>query len=125
MLRHTVVDSPNDGDEVARQRRKRVEALLDRAVPGFGDVTLRHVLTAVIAADEEAGGHLDVDGFLTERGHAWRTVEMVRTCLGFVQPSASPSPSPLSSVSEGTSGSRSRPGRPFHDPLDHGGPDGH
>ncbi len=122
--RPVLVDPMSDGDEVARQRRRRAEALLDRAVPGFHDVTLRDILTAVVAARDEAGGELDVDRFLTDRGHGWRTVEMVHTCLAFVHPSLSSSPPPSSA-----SGAMSQPGtKPGGDStirFDRGGPDGH
>ena len=74
----------DDDDQVGRQRRKRAMALLDRPVANFDDLTLDDVLRSVVAATEESKGPLDVEGFLTERGHAWQTVEMVLSCLRFV-----------------------------------------
>ena len=71
-------------DEVARQRRKRAEALLDRPVASFDDLTLRDVLISVLAATEESQAPLDVERFLAERGHAWQTVEMVLASLELV-----------------------------------------
>jgi hypothetical protein len=68
---------PGNDDEVARQRRKRADALLDRPVAGFDELTLRDVLISVLAATEESADHFDVERFLVERGHAWQTVEMV------------------------------------------------
>lgn len=72
---------PDDGDQVGRQRRKRAMALLDRPVANFDDVTLDDVLRSVLAATEESDGSVDVERFLTERGHAWQTVELVHVCL--------------------------------------------
>ena len=69
------------GDEVGRQRRKRAEALLDRTVAGFDDLTLRDVVISVLAATEESAEPLDVERFLADRGHAWQTVEMVLSSL--------------------------------------------
>jgi hypothetical protein len=71
-------EDPDNGDQVARQRRKRAAGLLDRSV------TLDDVVRSVIAAIDECDGPLDVDQFLTERGHAWQTIEMVRACITFV-----------------------------------------
>ncbi len=79
--RHTLTAPPGRDDEVARQRRKRAEALLDRPVADFDELTLRDVLMSVLAANEESQGPFDVDRFLTERGHAWQTVEMVLASL--------------------------------------------
>ncbi len=72
---------PDTGDEVARQRRKRAEALLDRPVADFDDLTLRDVVISVLAATEESPGPLDVEQFLAGRGHAWQTVQMVAATL--------------------------------------------
>ena len=83
-MRHILMNGPDDGDEVGRQRRKRAMVLLDRPVANFDDLTLDQVLRSVVAATEECKGPLDVERFLTERGHAWQTVEMVRSCLRFV-----------------------------------------
>lgn len=82
-MKHRLVDGPDDGDEVARQRRKRASLLLDRSVAGFDDITLDDVLRSVVAAADESDGPLDVERFLTERGHAWQTIEMVQVCLTF------------------------------------------
>lgn len=79
-------------DEVARQRQKRAEDQLDRPVAGFDDLTLRDVIISVVAATEESQGPLDVDLFLTERGHVWQTVEMVHACLAFVDIYVLPGP---------------------------------
>ncbi|MEW6153848.1 MAG: hypothetical protein AB1673_07655 [Actinomycetota bacterium] len=79
----TLRDVPFDGDEVARQRRRRAEGHLNRPVAGF-DMTLNDVLRSVVAATHESAGPLDVEAFLRERGHAWQTVEMVQVCLKFV-----------------------------------------
>ena len=83
----------DEGDQVARQRRKRAAALLDRSVAGFDDLTLEDVVRSVIAATDEATGPLDVEQFLIDRGHGWQTIEMVQTCLTFVdRHESSPSP---------------------------------
>lgn len=85
--------TPDDGDQVARQRRKRAAALLDRSVAGFDELTLEDVVRSVIAASDEAKGALNVEQFLTDRGHAWQTIEMVQTCLTFADRyESSPSP---------------------------------
>ncbi len=76
---------PDTADEVARQRRKRAEALLDRPVAGFDDLTLRAVVISVLAATEESSGPLDVERFLAERGHPWHTVELVLASLKVVE----------------------------------------
>ena len=94
-MRHLLAGAPDDGDEVARQLRKRAVGLLDRPVAGFDDVTLNDVLRSVIAATEECSGPLDLERFLAERGHVWQTVEMVRVCLTFVDINES-SPPPWS-----------------------------
>lgn len=83
-MSNLLVDAPDEGDEVARQRRKRAVSLLDRPVAGFDGVTLNDVVRSVVAATEESDGPLEVEEFLTERGHVWQTVEMVRACLVFV-----------------------------------------
>jgi hypothetical protein len=77
----TVAPGSGSGDEVARQRRKRADALLDRPVAGFDDVSLRDVIASVLAANDESPEPLDVERFLAERGHAWQTVEMVLASL--------------------------------------------
>ncbi len=82
--RHIRTAGPDIGDEVGRQRRKRAEALFDRPVAGFDDLTLRDVLISVLAATEESHEALDIERFLTERGHVWQTVEMVFASLKFV-----------------------------------------
>ena len=79
--RRTLTAGPDTGDEVARQRRKRADALLDRPVAGFDDLTLRDVVISVLAAMEESATPLDVEGFLAERGHPWQTVQMVIASL--------------------------------------------
>ena len=83
---------PDNGDEVARQRRKRATHLLDRPVAGFDDLTLRGVVRSVVAANEECPDPLDVEQFLTARGHVWQTVEAVLVCLGSVDDYASSGP---------------------------------
>ena len=83
--RDAVAAGPDLGDEVARQRRKRAEALLDRPVAGFDDLTLRDVVVSVLAAKDESADPLDVQSFLTQRGHAWQTVEMVLASLRLVE----------------------------------------
>lgn len=83
----------DNGDQVARQRQKRTEDQLDRPVAGFDDMTLRDVVISVVAATEESAGPLDVDDFLTQRGHVWQTVEMVHVCLAFVDRHVSSGPS--------------------------------
>lgn len=91
--RHPLAADPGSGDEVARQRRKRAEALLDRPVADFDDLTLRDVLNVVVGAIDESPEPLDVERFLAERGHAWQTVEMVLAALEMLDrhPSSSPS----------------------------------
>ncbi len=83
--RHTLTADPTAGDEVGRQRQKRAEALLDRPVAGFDDLTLRDVVISVLAATDESPDPLDVELFLVERGHAWQTVEMVYASLPVVR----------------------------------------
>ncbi len=78
------ISDPDDGDQVGRQRRKRALALLDRPVANFDDLTLNDVLRSVVAATDECAGPLDIEQFLTERGHAWQTVEMVLSCITLV-----------------------------------------
>lgn len=82
-----------EGDEVGRQRRKRAMALLDRPVANFDDLTLDDVVRSVMAAIDESKEALDVERFLTDRGHAWQTVEMVLACLRVVD-IGGPSPLP-------------------------------
>ncbi len=95
-MRHLFGDWESDSDEVARQRRKRATSLLERPVAGFDDSTLEDVLRSVVAATDECEGPLDVERFLTERGHVWQTVEMVQSCLQFVdRAAASPPPQPV------------------------------
>lgn len=77
----TLSAGPDDVDEVARQRRKRADAQLDRPVAGFDDLTLRDVVTSVLAATDESPEPLDVEQFLADRGHAWQTAEMVVASL--------------------------------------------
>ena len=98
-MRPSQVLSPGSdvGDEVARQRRKRAEALLDRPVARFDDLTLREVVISVLAATEESPEPLDVERFLVERGHVWQTVEMVVASLNVVEAHTfSPSSDPRS-----------------------------
>lgn len=83
--RHVLPAGSDIGDEVARQRRKRTEALLDRPVACFDDLTLRDVVVSVLAATDESAEPLDVEQFLTERGHPWQTVEMVVASLKVVE----------------------------------------
>ena len=83
-MKHVLTNGPDEGDQVGRQRRKRAMALLDRPVANFEDLTLDDVLRSVVAATQECKGPLDVERFLTDRGHAWQTVEMVQSCLRFV-----------------------------------------
>ncbi len=90
---NTLTNGPDVRDEVARQRRKRARTLLDRPVVGFDDLTLRDVVSSVLAATDESPGPLDVEGFLAERGHAWQTVEMVLASLNMIDGHPS-SPSP-------------------------------
>jgi hypothetical protein len=80
----TILNGADDNDEVARQRRKRAVGFLDRPVAGFDDIRLDDVLRSVEAATEASKGPLEVERFLTERGHTWQTVEMVLVCLQFV-----------------------------------------
>ncbi len=81
---HTLTAGRDAGDEVARQRRKRAEGQLDRPVAGFEDLSLRDVVKSVLAATEESAAPLDVEQFLSERGHTWQTVEMVTASLELV-----------------------------------------
>ena len=83
---------PDDGDQVGRQRRKRAMAHLDRPVANFDDLTLNDVVRSVVAATEECQGPLDVEQFLTQRGHVWQTVEMVLSCLRLDVHAPSPLP---------------------------------
>lgn len=76
-----LTDGVDDGDQVARQRRKRAQRLLHRSVAGFDDLTLNDVLRSVVAATEESEEPLNIERFLAERGHAWQTVGMVIACL--------------------------------------------
>ncbi len=93
--RQTVTAGPDSSDQVAQQRRKRADALLDRSVAGFDDLTLRDVVQSVLAATDESAEPLDVERFLAERGHVWQTVEMVLASLDVIDrhpswPSAGP-----------------------------------
>lgn len=81
---HTLTAGPDNGDEVARQRRKRAQTLLDRPVAGFDDLSLRDVVMSVVAATEESEGRLDIELFLAERGHAWQTVQLVNASLELI-----------------------------------------
>ncbi len=83
--RQTLTAGPDIRDEVARQRQKRAEALLDRSVAGFDDLTLRDVVISVLAATEESRDPLDVERFLADRGHAWQTVQMVIASLDVME----------------------------------------
>ncbi len=80
----TLTADPAIVDEVGRQRQRRAEALLDRPVAGFEDVTLRDVVISVLAATDESVEPLDVELFLVERGHAWQTVDMVFASLDVI-----------------------------------------
>ena len=82
----------HNGDQVARQRRKRASLLLDQSVAGFDDLTLDDVLRSVVSAADECDGPLDVERFLRERGHAWQTIELVQVCLTFVDKHVSSPP---------------------------------
>ena len=68
-------------DEVARQRRKHWAKSLNRPVPDFPAMTLRHVVADVLAASDEAGGALDVAELLTYQGHSQETIETVQGYL--------------------------------------------
>lgn len=83
--RHTLIAGPDFADEVARQRRKRADAFLDRSVAGLDGLTLRDLVVSVVAATEESSEPLDVERFLAERGHTWQTVEMVLASLDLVE----------------------------------------
>ncbi len=81
----TLTADPTGGDEVGRQRQKRAEALLDRPVAGFDDLTLRDVVISVLAAVDESVEPLDVEQFLVTRGHPWQTVDMVFASLRVIE----------------------------------------
>lgn len=70
----TVVD---DGDELARQRRKRAARLGPPGASEPADADLPSLLNRCLAAIEESGGALDVGGYLLDRGYSWPSVERV------------------------------------------------
>lgn len=70
----TVVD---DGDELARQRRKRAAAPGPLGPSEPADADLPSLLNRCFAAMEESGGALDVGGYLLDRGYRWPSVERV------------------------------------------------
>ena len=71
-------------DEVARQRQRRQVRLLAIPLIEQPDATLGDVVDSVRAARDELPGHLDVDQFLTDAGHGWRTIEAVKAYLDHV-----------------------------------------
>ena len=77
-------DRPYSGsdDEVSRQREKRNTAFLARVIPGFPGLTFGQTVTHVVLAAEQAADVLDVERFLTDQGHDWRTIESVLAYLG-------------------------------------------
>jgi hypothetical protein len=77
-------DGPYSGsdDEVSRQREKRNTAFLARLVPGFPGLTFGQTVARVVLAGEQAADVLDVERFLADQGHDWRTIESVLAYLG-------------------------------------------
>jgi hypothetical protein len=88
----TVVD---DGDELARQRRKRAARLgpLEPAEPAEpADADLTSLLNRCFAAIEESGGAFDLGGYLLDRGYRWPSVERVLAHLDGARAPRSPHP---------------------------------
>jgi hypothetical protein len=82
-------------DEVARQRRKRQAAALDRSVPGFPAVTVGQLAEESTAA-ATAGGADAVSELLATGGHTAATIDQVLRCLDLR--SAVPVPTPGGAV---------------------------
>jgi hypothetical protein len=68
-------------DEVARQRERRNTRLLANPLIENPELTLRDVVDLVRAARDELPYPVDVDQFLADGGHGWRTIEAVKTYL--------------------------------------------
>jgi hypothetical protein len=66
-------------DEVARQRQRRGARLLANRLVETPELTLGEVVDSVRAARDELPEPLDIEQFLVESGHGWRTVEAVKT----------------------------------------------
>lgn len=71
----------DDGDEVARQRRRREARVLDGQLFDSPELTLADVVADVLAESSAAPGPFDVRGYLTAGGHHWRTIEAVTAFL--------------------------------------------
>ncbi|MGH9213753.1 MAG: hypothetical protein ACRD2C_24225 [Acidimicrobiales bacterium] len=67
----------DNGDDLARQRRKRDARLLEQQVVGFPALTLGDVVAEVLAASDASHGTMDVAGYLAIDGHDGRTIEAV------------------------------------------------
>ena len=67
----------DDGDDLARQRRKRAARQLVDAADPHAEVTLRDVVVAAVAALDESGGRVDVRRYLSSRGHPSTVVDAV------------------------------------------------
>jgi len=78
-----VADHPSSFpiDEVARQRDRRQARLLAIPLIEQPESTLGDVVDSVRAARDELPGPLDVDQFLIDAGHGWRTIEAVKAYL--------------------------------------------
>ncbi|MGH9154089.1 MAG: hypothetical protein ACRD03_17270 [Acidimicrobiales bacterium] len=85
----TVVD---DGDELARQRRKRAARLGPLGPSEPADADLPSLLDRCFAAIEESGGAFDLGGYLLDRGYGWATVERVLAHLDGARAPRSPHP---------------------------------
>ena len=75
-------------DEVARQRGKRLAALLSRPVPGSPTMTLGELAEQARAASPATGGSAGVQRFLAESGHSRETIAGVLGCLDLPGPEA-------------------------------------
>lgn len=66
-----------EGDDLARQRRKREARLLGQQVVEFPAMTLADVVADVLAEAETAPGMLDVPGYLAVQGYRRPTIDAV------------------------------------------------
>ena len=87
----------DDGDEVARQRRKRASRL-GLPGPADGDAEMRALRNRCLGAIEESGGTFDVRRFLIDGGHSWQTIETVLAHLQLGPRSHPSTDAPLSRI---------------------------
>lgn len=73
----SVADSDPGVDELALQRRKRATGRRWFPPAEPQEAELRVLRDRCLAAVDESGGTFDVEAYLVDRGHSWRTVEAV------------------------------------------------